>query len=412
MKILVFNAGSSSQKSCLYELNELADLPQEPLWEAKVDWTRHQGFAEIKVKSNGTILEEEIQTNSRPEIIAHLLNILTAGKSQVIAQLSEIEIVGHRVVHGGEEYREATVITPEVKEAIARLANFAPLHNPANLEGIEAIEKVLPDVPQVAVFDTAFHSQIPLEAAIYPIPYEWFERGIRRYGFHGINHQYCAQRTGQILGKDWKSLRLITCHLGNGCSLAAIREGKSVDTTMGFTPLEGLMMGTRSGSVDPGILIYWLRQEGYDADKLDEMLNRASGLKGISGLSGDMRHIQSAVAEGNQRAQLALDVYIHSLCRHIGAMLASLGGLDALVFTGGVGENQPLVRGAACKALEFLGLKLDSKKNERSPIDEDIASDDSAVRVLIVQAQEDWAIASSIASLTATECWKLTKTTL
>lgn len=412
MKILVFNAGSSSQKSCLYELNELADLPQEPLWEAKVDWTRHQGFAEIKVKSNGTILEEEIQTNSRPEIIAHLLNILTAGKSQVIAQLSEIEIVGHRVVHGGEEYREATVITPEVKEAIARLANFAPLHNPANLEGIEAIEKVLPDVPQVAVFDTAFHSQIPLEAAIYPIPYEWFERGIRRYGFHGINHQYCAQRTGQILGKDWKSLRLITCHLGNGCSLAAIREGKSVDTTMGFTPLEGLMMGTRSGSVDPGILIYWLRQEGYDADKLDQMLNRASGLKGISGLSGDMRHIQSAVAEGNQRAQLALDVYIHSLCRHIGAMLASLGGLDALVFTGGVGENQPLVRGAACKALEFLGLKLDSKKNERSPIDEDIASDDSAVRVLIVQAQEDWAIASSIASLTATECWKLTKTTL
>ena len=411
MKILVFNAGSSSQKSCLYELNKFSDLPQEPLWEAKVDWTRHQGFAEIKVKSNGTVLEEEIQTNSRPQIIAHLLNTLTTGKTQVIAQLSEIEIVGHRVVHGGEEYREATIITPEVKEAIARLADFAPLHNPANLEGIEAIEKVLPNVPQVAVFDTAFHSQMPLEAAIYPIPYEWFDRGIRRYGFHGINHQYCAQRTGQILGKDWKSLRLITCHLGNGCSLAAIREGRSVDTTMGFTPLEGLMMGTRSGSVDPGILIYWLRQEGYDADKLDEMLNRTSGLKGISGLSGDMRHIQSAVAEGNQRAQLALDVYIHSLCRHIGAMLASLGGLDALVFTGGVGENQAFVRGAACKAFEFLGLKLDSKKNERSPIDEDIASDDSAVRVLIVQAQEDWAIASGIASLTATGHWNLAKTT-
>ncbi|MEW5858276.1 MAG: acetate kinase [Cyanobacteriota bacterium] len=411
MKILVFNAGSSSQKSCLYELNELPDLPQEPLWEAKVDWTRHQGFAEIKVKSNDTVLEEEIQTNSRPEIIAHLLNTLTTGKTQVIAQLSEIEIVGHRVVHGGEEYREATIITPEVKDAIARLADFAPLHNPANLEGIEAIEKVLPDVPQVAVFDTAFHSQMPLEAAIYPIPYEWFERGIRRYGFHGINHQYCAQRTGQILGKDWKSLRLITCHLGNGCSLAAIREGRSVDTTMGFTPLEGLMMGTRSGSVDPGILIYWLRQEGYDADKLDEMLNRTSGLKGISGLSGDMRHIQSAVVEGNQRAQLALDIYIHSLCRHIGAMLAALGGLDALVFTGGVGENQTMVRDAACKAFEFLGLKLDSKKNERSPIDEDIASDDSAVRVLIVQAQEDWAIASGIASLTATGHWKLAKTT-
>lgn len=401
MKILVLNAGSSSQKSCLYQVGEeLPPLPAAPLWEAKVDWSHHQGVADIKVKtSSDAVLEEELPTQSRPGVISHMLDTLTRGKTQVIEQLSEIDVVGHRVVHGGQDYREATKITKEVKDAIVRLSAFAPLHNPANVEGIEATQKLLPNVPQVAVFDTAFHSQLPLSAAVYPGPYEWFEQGIRRYGFHGINHQYCAQRTATLLGKDLKSLRLITCHLGNGCSLAAIREGKSIDTTMGFTPLEGLMMGTRSGSVDPSILIYLMRQ-GIDVDKLDETLERASGLKGISGVSGDMRQIMDAIAQGNSRAQLAFDMYVHSLRRHIGAMLAILGGLDALVFSGGVGENSAAVRAAACKAFEFLGLKLDLDKNAQSPADQDIAAPDSAVRVLIVQAQEDWAI--------ATECWKLT----
>lgn len=400
MKILVLNAGSSSQKSCLYELGDsLPDVPPAPLWEAKVDWNSHQGFAAIKVKTaSGVIVEEEIQTQSRPEVIARILDTLLQGKTQVLTRLSEINIVGHRVVHGGEEYREATLISPKVKQAIARLFALAPAHNPANLEGIEAIEKLLPDVPQVAVFDTAFHCHLPLATAVYPLPYEWFEQGIRRYGFHGINHQYCAQRTGEILGRDWKSLRLITCHLGNGCSLAAIRDGRSVDTTMGFTPLEGLMMGSRCGSIDPGILIHRLRQ-GDDVEKLDEVLNRNSGLKGISGLSGDMREIISAMEKGNQRAKLAFDMYVHRLRSHMGAMLANLGGLDALVFTGGIGENSKQVRDIACKSWDFLGLKLDGEKNERSPIDEDIAAPDSAVRVLIVQAQEDWAIAR--------ECWKL-----
>jgi acetate kinase len=413
MKILVLNAGSSSQKSCLYQLDDtLPELPLPPLWEAKVDWTKHPGIAELEVKTRdtlsrvsekGTVLEEELQTTSRPDVIAHMLETLWNGDTQVIANPAEIDIVGHRVVHGGQEYRQATRITPEVKEAIANLSTFAPAHNPANLEGIEAIEKILGTAtPQVAVFDTAFHSTLPLAAATYPVPYEWFEQGIRRYGFHGISHQYCAHRTAGLMGKELASLRLITCHLGNGASLAAIRDGQSVDTTMGFTPLEGLMMGSRSGSIDPGILVHLLQHADYDAQKLDEVLNQASGLKGVSGVSGDLRQIVGEIKKGNQRAKLAFDMYVHSLCKHIGAMLATLGGLDALVFTGGIGENSAAIRNAACEAFEFLGLKLDCQKNEAAPADTDIAAADSAIRVFVVHTEEDWAIAQ--------ECWKLAKT--
>ncbi len=397
MKILVLNAGSSSQKSCLYQLGDtLPDLPLEPLWEAKIDWTYQQGIAELKVKSNRGELQAELPSNDRHSVMSHLLDTLHKSDTKVIDNLSEINIVGHRVVHGGEHYSTATMITKEVIDAIAKLASFAPVHNPVNLEGITAIEQILPDVPQVAVFDTAFH-QLPPSAAVYPIPYSFFEQGIRRYGFHGINHEYCAHRTAQLLNKDLHSLRLITCHLGNGCSLAAIRGGISIDTTMGFTPLDGLMMGSRSGSVDPGILIHLLRQ-GYNADKLDEMLNKASGLKGISGLSNDMRQIITAKKD-NSRAQLAFDMYVKSLCQHIGAMLVTLGGVDALIFTGGVGEHQPPLRAAACEGLAFVGVKIDSDKNANSPVDADIATTDSTARVLVIEAQEDWAI--------ATQCWKL-----
>lgn len=402
MKILVLNAGSSSQKSCLYQIDDtLPDLPLEPLWEAKVNWTYQQGTAELKVKNNqGAVLHAELPSDRRSQIVSHMLDSLYRGDTQVIDNLSEIDIVGHRVVHGGQDYRRSTIVTAEVKDAIIHLANFAPVHNPANLEGIEAVEQILPDVTQVAVFDTAFHSQLPLKAAVYPIPYSFFEQGIRRYGFHGINHQYCLERTAQLLNRDIKSLRLITCHLGNGCSLAAIKDGISIDTTMGFTPLEGLMMGSRSGSVDPGILIHLEREYNYNADKLDEMLNKDSGLKGVSGVSNDMRQIVAASAN-NSRAQLALDMYVRSLCQHIGAMLVTLGGLDILVFTGGVGENQSSIRAAACAALEFIGVQLDKDKNANSPIDTDIATSQSSVRVLVIQAQEDWAI--------ATECWKIAK---
>lgn len=402
MKILILNAGSSTQKSCLYEItgDTLPSSPPAPIWEGKVDWSHHQGVAEIEVETTaGEKLTEEITTNSQSEVMARLLNTMLFGSTKVINQLSEIDVVGHRVVHGGRDYRQSVIITQQVKDAIANLANLAPAHNPANLAGIEAVEKLLGEVTQVAVFDTAFHGKIPEAAAIYPGPYEWVEQDIIRYGFHGISHQYCAERAAQILGKDLQSLRLITCHLGNGCSLAAIKNGCSVDTTMGFTPLDGLMMGSRSGSIDPGILIYLLRQGNYTVAQLDNVLNKASGLSGISGISGDMRQIKTAISQGNKRAQLAFDIYVHRLRSCIGEMLASLGGLDALIFTAGVGENVPEIRQAACEAFEFLGIKIDSGKNTSKPVDEDIATHDSKVRVLVIHTQEDWQITR--------ECWKL-----
>jgi acetate kinase len=397
MKILVLNAGSSSQKSCLYDLKENtrpADLP-EPLWEAQINWTHQGGCAELKVKTfHDQVLQETYPSDSKLADTLKMLQTLWSGATQVIENSQEIDRVGHRVVHGGEAYRESTWVTAEVKTAIADLAAFAPLHNPANLEGIEAIEHILgTDIPQVAVFDTAFHAHLPPAAYVYPGPYEWLGQGIRRYGFHGISHQYCAQRAAQILGRDLNALKLITCHLGNGCSLAAIRNGHSIDTTMGFTPLEGLMMGSRSGSVDPGILIHLLRHSDYTAGQLDHVLNHRSGLLGISGLSNDLRQIMVAIEQDNDQAKLAFDMFVHRLRAHIGAMLASLGGLDALVFTAGIGENSAATRASTCEAFEFLGLSLDLAKNNAEPMDQDIAHPDSNVRVLVIHTQEDWAIA-------------------
>ncbi|MDX2242020.1 MAG: acetate kinase [Leptolyngbyaceae cyanobacterium bins.302] len=401
MKILVLNAGSSSQKSCLYDLaGGLPDHPPDPLWAGSIDWTAQTGGAEITVTANGAVQRETIASTSKAEVTHHLLATLWQGATQVLQSANDIDAVGHRVVHGGEEYRESCRITSQVKAAIARLATFAPIHNPVNLEGIETMEAILgAEVPQVAVFDTAFHASLPAAAYTYPGAHEWLEQGIRRYGFHGTSHQYCVERAAQLLGRDLKELRLISCHLGNGASLAALRYGQNVDTTMGFTPLEGLMMGTRSGSVDPSILIYLMRQQGYTADELDTLLNKSSGLLGISGVSSDLRQILEAIAEGNSRAQLALDLYIHRLRSLIGSMLASLQGVDAIIFTAGIGENSPLIRAAACQAFEFLGLKLDGAKNHDRPVDQDIATLDSTVRVLVIKTQEDWMIAK--------QCWQL-----
>ncbi|MEH2128893.1 acetate kinase [Nostoc sp.] len=404
MKILVLNAGSSSQKSCLYEIADeaLPNQAPQPLWEGKINWTQDRGVAEIEVKTaTGEKLEKSISGDSPQVHLTYMLNTLDRDATKVIDRLSEIDVVGHRIVHGGEHYRDSVVITEDVKKAIAGLSNLAPEHNPAAVEGIEAIEKILGNVTQVAVFDTGFHATLPDAAAIYPGPYEWVEQGIRRYGFHGISHQYCSGRATQILGRDVASERLIICHLGNGCSLAAIKNGRSIDTTMGFTPVEGLMMGSRSGSVDPGILIYLLRHCNYSVEKLDELLNKASGLKGISGVSSDLREVREAIAQGNSRAQLAWDIYVHRLRSGIGAMLASLGGLDALVFTAGVGEHSPQIRQAACEAFGFIGLKIDLEKNQQQPVDEDIATPNSAVRILVIHTQEDWAIAG--------QCWQLLK---
>ncbi|TAF17421.1 MAG: acetate kinase, partial [Nostocales cyanobacterium] len=365
-----------------------------------VNWTQDRGVAEIEVKTaTGAVLKESIYGDSRKAHTAYMLYTLSRGATKVIDDLSEIDVVGHRVVHGGKKYRNSVIITDDVKEEISHLATLAPAHNPAALDGIAAIEESLGNVKQVAVFDTGFHSTLPDAAAIYPGPYEWVEQGIRRYGFHGISHQYCANRAAQILGRDLKSLRLINCHLGNGCSLAAVKNGVSVDTTMGFTPLDGLMMGSRCGSIDPGILIYLLRQSEYSAESLDYMLNKASGLRGISGVSSDVPQVMEAIQQGNERAKLAWDIYIHRIRAGIGSMLASLGGLDVLVFTAGVGEKSSLLRQAVCEAWEFLGLKIDPEKNQQNLLDVDIATPDSTVRVLVIDTLEDWAIAQ--------QCWQL-----
>ena len=399
MKILVLNSGSSSQKSCLYEIG--AELPPDPppcLWQGKIEWQGDTGSVAIR-NSHGASLKERVKITSRGQAIEYLMGTLWKGEASALGSPSEVDVVGHRVVHGGPQYENPVRITSQVKAAIVRLAEFAPLHNRAELDSMNMVEKLFGPVPQIAVFDTGFHQTISRAAAVYPGPYEWFSSGIRRYGFHGINYRYCCGRAAQLLGRDPSSLRLVACHLGNGCSLAAIRNGKSVDTTMGFTPLEGLMMGTRSGSVDPGILTYLMRQGGHSAEQLDQVLNTQSGLLGISGRSGDMRDILTAMKEGDERATLAFDIYIHRLQSGIGSMIGVLGGLDALVFSGGVGENSPEVRAGACENFGFLGITLDAAKNAQSPPDANLAAPESSVPVLIIRAQEDWQIAR--------ECWAL-----
>ncbi|NER81691.1 MAG: acetate kinase [Leptolyngbya sp. SIO1D8] len=390
MKILVLNAGSSSHKAALFDF----ETAQAPLWQAQLDWTHQAGVVELKAHTvDGRQHQATLETQEKSAGIHWMLETLTTGSVKVLGSLKEIQAIGHRVVHGGREYQQSTQITPAVKVAIRRLFPLAPAHNPANLEGIEATEAALTAVPQVAVFDTAFHAQMPAAAATYPGPYQWTEQGIQRYGFHGISHRYVAHRAADLMGKDLADLRLITCHLGNGCSLAAVRDGISVDTTMGFTPLDGLMMGSRSGAVDPGILIHLLRHGNLTTDELDRLLNKESGLKGISGESNDMRRVLTAAEQGSDRAQLAFEMFIHILRRNIGSMLGSLGRLDALVFTAGIGENSPSVWQAACQGWEFLKLSLDPNQLQRHSDDQDIASIDSAVRVFVIHTREEWAIA-------------------
>jgi acetate kinase len=403
MKILILNSGSSSQKACLYEIGET--LPEHPptcLWEGKVEFGDHTATVAVK-NSLGVVQEDKIRASSREQIVEHLLSTLIDERVGAMTSLSEIDAVGHRVVHGGPHFEEPVIITRDVRSAIKGVSALAPLHIHAEVEGMEIVERLLGPILQIAVFDTGFHRQMPLEAATYPGPFEWFENGIRRYGFHGINHQYCAARAAQLLNKDPKSLKVINCHLGNGCSVAAIHGGRSIDTTMGFTPLDGLMMGTRSGSVDPGILIYLMRKGQLDSEQMDRMLNQESGLFGISGLSADMREILAAVPRGHERAKLAFDIFVHRLRIAIGGMVTVLGGVDSLVFTAGIGENSSEVRAAACNTLGFLGVGLDNELNLRPSLDADISAADSRVRVLVIRAEEDWAI--------ATESWKLARVT-
>jgi acetate kinase len=399
MKILVLNSGSSSQKSCVYEIGEaLPASPPAPLWEGKIEWASEQAKLYVR-DAAGHEQREEVERADRADATRRLLDALTSSPTRILKSKSEIAAVGHRIVNGGAAYAEPVRIDAAVKSAIEAMAVFAPLHNRVELEGIRLIEEAFREVPQIAVFDTGFHRGMPEAAAIYPGPYEWLERGIRRYGFHGINHQYCAERAAQLVGMKPSGLRLVSCHLGNGCSLAAIRDGRSMDTTMGFTPLEGLMMGTRSGSVDPGILTFLMREMRLSGQQLDDLLNKKSGLLGISGISSDMRDIVTAMKQGNTRAKLAFDVFVHRLRSGIAAMAAALGGLEALVFTAGIGENATEVRRATCAGLAFLGVHLDETRNAGSRGDDEISASESRVRVLVLKAQEDWAITAA--------CWKL-----
>jgi acetate kinase len=399
MKILVLNSGSSSEKACLYDIRgPVPDHPPVPLWEGRVEWGSTRAVIAVK-NSQGMTFKEELAASSQAEGIRHLLRTAHDGKAPGIGSLSEIDVVGHRVVHGGPHFHAPILITHKLRAMIASMSAFAPLHIHAEVEGMQIVEAIMGAVPQVAVFDTGFHRRMPPAAAIYPGPYEWFEGGIRRYGFHGINHQYCAERAVEMLRVAPKDIKIVSCHLGNGCSVTAIRGGRSIDTTMGFTPLEGLMMGTRSGSIDPGILTYLMRQRNLDAQGLDNVLNHESGLLGVSGVSSDMRDILTTMRQGHERAKLAFDIYVHRLRAAIGCMAAALGGMDVLVFTGGVGENCAEVRAAACSGLDFVGLWLCEQANSQPSLDQDVSAPASRVRVLVIRAEEDWAIAK--------ECWRL-----
>ena len=316
----------------------------------------------------------------------------------LLAQLSPMDAVGHRVVHGGAAFREAAVVDEHVRETIAALADLAPLHNPAALAGIDAVAQTFPGVRQVAAFDTAFHTTLPDAAAIYPLPRDWVRRwGLRRFGFHGLSVQYAVRRSRELLGTVPR--RLVVCHLGAGCSVTAVADGRSVDTSMGFTPLEGLMMGRRSGTVDPGLLLYLLNHQAITAAEVDEALNERSGLLGVSGVSSDMRAIVAAADAGNQQAVLACAMFAHRLVGSIGAMFATLHGVDALVFTGGIGEHSPWVRQAVADAFGFAGLRLDATRNAAPTGDMDLATDDSTVHALVVTAREDLAVLDEVRRL-------------
>jgi acetate kinase len=382
VRVLLFNAGSSSLKATLVEAG--GGPPAHP----SADWagpvTRY-----VFSGPTGARVSEEVPWRGHAEAVVRVLRDLPGAPGRSGPPAPPLAAVGHRVVHGGA-FRASVRIAPEVRSRIAALAELAPLHNPPGLETLAAAEAALPDVPHVAVFDTAFHASLPPAARTYAVPEAWIrDWGIRRYGFHGLSHAYCTGRASEMLSRPASELRVVICHLGHGCSAAAVLHGRCVDTTMGFTPLDGLVMATRSGAVDPGILLHVQRHHGLSAKDVEEALNHESGLRGVSGLSGDMREVLAAARAGDERARLAVDVYTHRVRQAIGALTASLGGIDALVFTAGVGENAADVRAASCRGLECLGIELDPDANERCQPDADVARTDSRVRVLVIAARED-----------------------
>lgn len=397
MKVLVINAGSSSLK---YQLIDTAD-----------ETVLAKGLAE-RIGIDNSVLSHtpagkekvEIRTDIKDHVqaVKMVIDALVHPEYGVIKDMSEISAVGHRVVHGGEKFSSSVVIDDDVIEAIRANSDLAPLHNPANIVGIEACKSVMPDTPMVAVFDTAFHQTMPKEAYIYAIPYSAYEKySIRRYGFHGTSHKYVALRAAKLLGRPIEELKIVTCHLGNGSSIAAVKNGRSVDTSMGFTPLEGLPMGTRCGAIDPAIITFLMEKENMTYQEINRYMNKESGVLGISGVSSDFRDLEAAADEGNERAQLALDIFAYSIKKYIGAYAAAMGGLDCVVFTAGIGENNPNIRQKACEGLDFLGITVDNEKNQytKKGKEGEISTADSKVKVLVIPTNEELMIARETVEL-------------
>ena len=392
MNVFVLNSGSSSIKAAYFEGGAGAHIDREPAWSAEVRWSALPSTAQLNWQTATHSGATSVAIDEQDGAVRGML--AAAMQTFGIAP----DIVGHRVVHGLSE-THCGLIDARVRALIERGAELAPLHNRAALAGIDAVSALFAGVPQAADFDTAFHTTLPAAAAAYAVPSEWFTiRGLRKYGFHGISHRYCAHRTAELLGADPSAIRMVSAHLGNGCSLAAIVGGKSVDTTMGFTPLDGLMMGSRSGSIDPGLLLHLLETKAYDAGELDRILNSQSGLAGVSQVSEDIRDVIAAAEGGAQPAQLALDIYIHRLATGIAGMTAASGGIDALAFTGGVGQHSAYVRRRVAERLAYLGITLGSA-NDDATGDREISAPTASVRVVVVQAREEFAIARDVAAL-------------
>ncbi|MDI3534541.1 MAG: acetate kinase [Thermosediminibacterales bacterium] len=395
MKVLVINCGSSSLKYKLFNMEDESVLANGLVERIKLEGSvlKHEPLGKEKVEISTEIPDHEVA-------IKMMLDALTHPDYGVIKDLNEISAVGHRIVHGGEKFTGSVKITDEVIKSLEECIELAPLHNPPNILGIEAVKKQIPGVPMVGVFDTAFHQTIPQKAFMYGLPYEYYKnKGLRRYGFHGTSHQYVSQRAAEILKKPIKELKIVTCHLGNGVSLTAVKGGKSVDTTLGFGTVSGVIMGTRCGDVDPVLITYLMEKENLNYEQINDILHKKSGLLGISGVSSDMRDIEEAAEKGNKRAQLALEMFEYMVIKYIGAYAAAMNGLDAVVFTAGIGENAIQLRKNVCEGLKFLGIEIDDEKNNARGKEIDISKQNSKVRVLVIPTNEELMIARETKAL-------------
>lgn len=396
MKILVLNCGSSSIKYALYNMDDKSVMTSGGAERVGLEGA----FVKVKMP-DGTKKQIMHDIPEHTEGVKFIFSLLTDPEIGVIKSLDEIDAVGHRMVHGGEKFNKSVVINDEVLKTFKECIDLAPLHNPANLKGVEAVSELMPGLPQVGVFDTAFHQTMPAQSYLYAIPYDLYKQyGVRRYGFHGTSHRYVSQRVCDFLGVKYEDKKIITCHIGNGGSIAAVENGRCVDTSMGLTPLEGLMMGTRSGDIDAGAVTFLQKKLGLDADGMSDLLNKKSGILGVTGISSDMREIEDAIEHGNERAKMGLDMYNYRIKKYIGAYAAAMGGCDIIVFTAGVGENQYSTREAACEGLEYMGVKLDVEKNKTIRGEEAVISTpDSKVTVCVIPTDEELMIATDTMNL-------------